>query len=77
MITINQPVSKHTGYGFLDQIPFPTKATSNQDLNTLELELSSEESEESEEVTSEEFAHVKLMTHRTSSLHPISLELSH
>jgi len=62
MITTNQPVSKHTGYGFLDQTPSHTKATSNQDFDTLELELSSEESEESEEVTSEEFAHVKLMT---------------
>ena len=62
MITQNIPVSKHTGLGFLDQTPSHVKPTLNQDLDELEVELSAEPEDECENITEEEFAHVKFMT---------------
>jgi len=62
MISTNQPVSKYTAFGFLDQTLAQTKPTSSQDLDSIELHLSADDCDEIEEVTIDEFAHVKIMT---------------
>ena len=61
MITTNRPVSKYTAFGFLDQTPARKKPTSSQDLDSLELQLSAENCDEIEVITTDEFAHVKIM----------------
>ena len=60
MITQNIPVSKHTGFGFLDQTPSHVKPTSNQDLDELEIKLSNEPEEDNEIITNEEHAHIQI-----------------
>jgi len=62
MITTNQPVSKYTALGFLDQTPTRIKSTSSQDLDSLELQLSTDDCDEIEEINTYEFAHVQIMT---------------
>ena len=62
MITTNQPVSKYTAFGFLDQTSARTKSTSSQDVDSFKLQLSIEDCDEIEEVATDEFVHVKIVT---------------
>ena len=55
MITTNQPVSKFTTLGFLDQTPTRIKPTSSQDLEGLESQLSADDCDEIEEISNDEF----------------------
>ena len=61
MITTNQPVSKYTALGFLDQTPTRIKPTSSHDLDNLESQLSADDCDEIEEITTDEFAHVQII----------------
>ena len=62
MITTNQPVSKYTALGFLDQTPTRIKPTSPQDLDSLESQLSADDYDENEEISTDDFVHVHIMT---------------
>ena len=61
MITTNQSVSKYTALGFLDQTPTRIKPTLSQDVDSLESQLSADDCDEIEEISTDKFAHVQIM----------------